>query len=472
MRGEGCDEDEQGVVSAEMTGEGSAKLRITLLAAGFVIGPSGASVREITHRTGSSIRSWNENVKVRGKDRKVRTLIIEGPPCSIQMALQIISGAVARYKDLCEGAFCGQAVDRVQVIGSVDFMYQPPPRHAVPFAASLRADSDSMARGWNRKHPRSPISPAGNKENLQAGDAGAFKCSIKNPGWAALVPGCGLPPVKEPSPPPPMPATPLFDSQLCMPEQYPWSMLQASAHLAALGRACEDGNVAPSARCQDVTPMRLDFGLGAHSAAETGPWDASLLLSSKPCPDVRAPHSRTQAPAFSLFGPLTGYEGQHLANLSHGSPPSGPTAQSVLAAQLDALNRQALELARVQDYEASRQAFENTIQMCPNLETAWVSWAQMEKRCGRSKDGILRSRAVLQKALALNPSSPRLCQAWGLLELQRGNWTAASLLIERAVLLDASLAPVLKWRAVETARKLAQEAHAAKGRPTLQSNAS
>uniref|UniRef100_A0A1D1ZZG8 K Homology domain-containing protein n=1 Tax=Auxenochlorella protothecoides TaxID=3075 RepID=A0A1D1ZZG8_AUXPR len=340
MRGEGCDEDEQGVVSAEMTGEGSAKLRITLLAAGFVIGPSGASVREITHRTGSSIRSWNENVKVRGKDRKVRTLIIEGPPCSIQMALQIISGAVARYKDLCEGAFCGQAVDRVQVIGSVDFMYQPPPRHAVPFAASLRADSDSMARGWNRKHPRSPISPAGNKENLQAGDAGAFKCSIKNPGWAALVPGCGLPPVKEPSPPPPMPATPLFDSQLCMPEQYPWSMLQASAHLAALGRACEDGNVAPSARCQDVTPMRLDFGLGAHSAAETGPWDASLLLSSKPCPDVRAPHSRTQAPAFSLFGPLTGYEGQHLANLSHGSPPSGPTAQSVLAAQLDALNRQ------------------------------------------------------------------------------------------------------------------------------------
>ncbi|KAL6767815.1 hypothetical protein ACKKBF_B36725 [Auxenochlorella protothecoides x Auxenochlorella symbiontica] len=134
--------------------------------------------------------------------------------------------------------------------------------------------------------------------------------------------------------------------------------------------------------------------------------------------------------------------------------------------------QEALELARVQDYEASRQAFENTIQMCPNLETAWVSWAQMEKRCGRSKDGILRSRAVLQKALALNPSSPRLCQAWGLLELQRGNWTAASLLIERAVLLDASLAPVLKWRAVETARKLAQEAHAAKGRPTLQSNAS
>lgn len=37
-RGEGCDDDEQGIVSAEVTGGGTAKLRITLLAAGFVIG--------------------------------------------------------------------------------------------------------------------------------------------------------------------------------------------------------------------------------------------------------------------------------------------------------------------------------------------------------------------------------------------------------------------------------------------------
>lgn len=59
MRGEGCDEDEQGVVSAEMTGEGSAKLRITLLAAGFVIGESTKGRRAFTrgspHHVASSI---------------------------------------------------------------------------------------------------------------------------------------------------------------------------------------------------------------------------------------------------------------------------------------------------------------------------------------------------------------------------------------------------------------------------------
>lgn len=77
QRGEGCNEDEQGLVSAEMAGSSAAKLRITLLAAGFVIGPSGVSVRDITRMTGSNIRSWNEFASVRGKDRKVRTLVIE-----------------------------------------------------------------------------------------------------------------------------------------------------------------------------------------------------------------------------------------------------------------------------------------------------------------------------------------------------------------------------------------------------------
>ncbi|PSC67078.1 Dynein light chain roadblock-type 2, partial [Micractinium conductrix] len=51
----------------------------------------------------------------------------------------IISAAVERYAELCGGAFSGQAVDRTQVIDSVQFFYSPPPRAAVPYAASLRA---------------------------------------------------------------------------------------------------------------------------------------------------------------------------------------------------------------------------------------------------------------------------------------------------------------------------------------------
>ena len=36
-------------------------LRVTLLAAGFVIGPSGTSVRDVTKQTGADIRSWTES---------------------------------------------------------------------------------------------------------------------------------------------------------------------------------------------------------------------------------------------------------------------------------------------------------------------------------------------------------------------------------------------------------------------------
>ena len=39
-------------------------------------------------------------------------------------------------------------------------------------------------------------------------------------------------------------------------------------------------------------------------------------------------------------------------------------------------------------------------------------------------------------------------QAWGLLELQRGNVLAAVLLLERCVANDPRCSPVLKWKAV------------------------
>jgi hypothetical protein len=53
-------------------------------------------------------------------------------------ALELISAAVDRYCDLTGGAYCGHSVERVQVIEGVSFIYSPPPRAAVPFAAALR----------------------------------------------------------------------------------------------------------------------------------------------------------------------------------------------------------------------------------------------------------------------------------------------------------------------------------------------
>ena len=44
-------------------------------------------------------------------------------------------------------------------------------------------------------------------------------------------------------------------------------------------------------------------------------------------------------------------------------------------------------------------------------------------------------------------------QAWGLMELQKGNILAAVLLLERSVQFDPKNSPVLKWRAVQLAQQ-------------------
>lgn len=44
-------------------------------------------------------------------------------------------------------------------------------------------------------------------------------------------------------------------------------------------------------------------------------------------------------------------------------------------------------------------------------------------------------------------------QAWGLMELQKGNIVAAVLLLERSVQFEPRNSPVLKWRAVQLAQQ-------------------
>ena len=44
-------------------------------------------------------------------------------------------------------------------------------------------------------------------------------------------------------------------------------------------------------------------------------------------------------------------------------------------------------------------------------------------------------------------------QAWGLMELQKGNIVAAVLLLERSVQFEPRNRPVLKWRAVQLAQQ-------------------
>ena len=66
---------------------------------------------------------------------------LQGTQESVATALLIMCDAIARYKDLCEGAYAGQCVSNVQKIHSIDFSYQPPPRTVVPHAAGLKGQS-------------------------------------------------------------------------------------------------------------------------------------------------------------------------------------------------------------------------------------------------------------------------------------------------------------------------------------------
>eukprot|EP00775_Hariotina_reticulata_P002867 gene2867-3159_t len=117
------------------------------------------------------------------------------------------------------------------------------------------------------------------------------------------------------------------------------------------------------------------------------------------------------------------------------------------------LYEHALELSRQEQYEEARAVFEDLLRQYPSMCKAWVSYAQMERRLGRIADPFHfhMARQILQKGLQLNPDSGCLAQAWGLLELQKGNLWAAIRLLERSVDMDPVLAPVLRWKPVHAA---------------------
>lgn len=60
--------------------------------------------------------------------------------------MEIMTEAVKRYKELAEGNYNGFQVDKKQHIKGVDFYYYPPPRRAVPYAATLRVHKSSKKK--------------------------------------------------------------------------------------------------------------------------------------------------------------------------------------------------------------------------------------------------------------------------------------------------------------------------------------
>ncbi|XP_024368515.1 uncharacterized protein [Physcomitrium patens] len=117
------------VVSTDYQAAGTqALMRVTLLAAGFVIGARGISVRLIGQVTGAIVQSWTESC--RPDSIPIRLFRIQGKKAVVQTAVALIEQAVVKYKDLCECKRRGEFVQREHVINGVEFYYQPPPRKA------------------------------------------------------------------------------------------------------------------------------------------------------------------------------------------------------------------------------------------------------------------------------------------------------------------------------------------------------
>ena len=144
--GQGVEDEQQGVVAAHLTPTGGISLKITLLAAGFIIGPSGASVREVCRATGADVRSWTEP-PAGPTSRPVRAFTVEGSPSCVAAAASFILAAVDRYVCLTDGSHAGRAVPRAQEVGGLVFQYQPPPRAVVPHAAALKSGGNGGGSG-------------------------------------------------------------------------------------------------------------------------------------------------------------------------------------------------------------------------------------------------------------------------------------------------------------------------------------
>lgn len=105
-------------------------LYVTMLAAGFVIGSRGFSIRQICEQTKSYIRS--ETIKPGRFTRTTRLFEISGTQEACKQALGIIISAVDLYKKLTEGEMEGHRVEQIQYAANIAFMYQPPPHRMVP----------------------------------------------------------------------------------------------------------------------------------------------------------------------------------------------------------------------------------------------------------------------------------------------------------------------------------------------------
>jgi hypothetical protein len=131
LPGQGCKALTQEIVSAICLNDEAIVLRITMLAAGFVIGPKGSSIKAIAEKCGVAIKSKT----VQGG--AFREFTCSGNEENVVQAVEIIKEAVNTYKILTEGEYKGKCVQSTMVVHGITFDYCPPPKSKMPDAASV-----------------------------------------------------------------------------------------------------------------------------------------------------------------------------------------------------------------------------------------------------------------------------------------------------------------------------------------------
>eukprot|EP00204_Picochlorum_oklahomense_P002311 CAMPEP_0118808510 /NCGR_PEP_ID=MMETSP1161-20130426/36018_1 /TAXON_ID=249345 /ORGANISM="Picochlorum oklahomensis, Strain CCMP2329" /LENGTH=384 /DNA_ID=CAMNT_0006737901 /DNA_START=523 /DNA_END=1678 /DNA_ORIENTATION=- len=130
MAGEGCTSDSQEITSAICLDDRTVLLRITILAAGFVIGPKGSSIKSISEKFDVHIQS---KTVLGGEYREFKC---SGERANLMKCIQTIKEAVCTYKRLTEGEFKGACIQSSLIICGIAFDYCPPPKSKMPHAAS------------------------------------------------------------------------------------------------------------------------------------------------------------------------------------------------------------------------------------------------------------------------------------------------------------------------------------------------
>lgn len=139
----------QGIEKVTST-SGGCQLQVTMLAAGFAIGPGGVTIKRIGTQCKCIVQSWSAKSQ-QESGRAVRVFDLTGSQRAVACAAHYIRQLVELYKNLVEGPCAGHTVSRNQQVsgpcGQLQCVYQPPPLSRMPSAA--RVEERARPAGWS-----------------------------------------------------------------------------------------------------------------------------------------------------------------------------------------------------------------------------------------------------------------------------------------------------------------------------------